>query len=183
MFIYLEDDFVTDCDLFIACIILQKQIEYINGNKNNIIVPSIKMKLIRDGDQSGWYTAILASDLSIFEHLSTGTLSGEQLTSLAVSTEPESNSTAKAKNESSARVTSMVEPMTRQTSNKSAKADETPSGTKSSVHNPCVLCWNEEKRLACIPCGHLVVCVSCGQTIRTCPTCRKEIEAFVRVYM
>jgi len=51
--IYLEDDFVSDCDLFVACVILQKQIDYINGNKDNIIIPSIKMKLIREGGQSG----------------------------------------------------------------------------------------------------------------------------------
>ncbi|CAF4769857.1 unnamed protein product, partial [Rotaria sp. Silwood2] len=42
-----ENDFATDCDLFIACIILQKQIDHINGREENIIVPSIKMKMIR----------------------------------------------------------------------------------------------------------------------------------------
>ncbi|CAF2838345.1 unnamed protein product [Rotaria sp. Silwood2] len=34
-----ENDFATDCDLFIACIILQKQIDHINGREENIIVP------------------------------------------------------------------------------------------------------------------------------------------------
>ncbi|CAF3962783.1 unnamed protein product [Adineta steineri] len=47
-----HDDFVTDCDLHTACVILQKQIQYINGDKNNIIVPSIKMKSIRNNEQS-----------------------------------------------------------------------------------------------------------------------------------
>ena len=49
--------------------------------------------------------------------------------------------------------------------------------------NPCVLCLTEEKRLACIPCGHLATCVPCGHSLRSCPICRKEIEAFVRIYI
>ena len=39
----LEDDFITDSDLRIACTILQKQIEYIDGKKENIIIPSVVM--------------------------------------------------------------------------------------------------------------------------------------------
>ncbi|CAF4703830.1 unnamed protein product, partial [Rotaria sp. Silwood2] len=46
-----QNDFATDCDLFIACIILQKQIDHINGRQENIIVPSIKMKIIRETEQ------------------------------------------------------------------------------------------------------------------------------------
>jgi hypothetical protein len=53
----------------------------------------------------------------------------------------------------------------------------------SSPTNPCVLCLTEEKRLACIPCGHLATCVPCGHSLRLCPICRREIEAFVRVYV
>ncbi len=49
--------------------------------------------------------------------------------------------------------------------------------------NPCVLCLTEEKRLACIPCGHLATCVPCGHSLRSCPICRREIEAFVRIYV
>lgn len=55
-------------------------------------------------------------------------------------------------------------------------ANATPS-------NPCVLCLTEEKRLACIPCGHLATCVPCGHSLRSCPMCRREIEAFVRIYI
>lgn len=49
--------------------------------------------------------------------------------------------------------------------------------------NPCVLCLTEEKRLACIPCGHLATCVPCGHSLRSCPICRREIEAFVRIFI
>jgi hypothetical protein len=47
-FSFIEDDFVSDCDLLIACTILQKQIEHIDGKKENIIIPSVQMKKARE---------------------------------------------------------------------------------------------------------------------------------------
>jgi hypothetical protein len=59
-----------------------------------------------------------------------------------------------------------------------------PTSTKtSSASNPCVICYQDEKRLACIPCGHFTTCVPCSHSLRTCPICRREIEAFVRIYI
>ncbi len=52
-----------------------------------------------------------------------------------------------------------------------------------SSSNLCVLCLEEEKRLACIPCGHLATCVPCGHSLRSCPICRMGIDAFVRIYL
>jgi len=49
----LDEDFVNDCDLFIACIILQKQIEHVDGKKENITVPSVAMARIRERGPSG----------------------------------------------------------------------------------------------------------------------------------
>ena len=34
----LDDDFIDDCDLLVVAIILQKQIECIDGKKENIII-------------------------------------------------------------------------------------------------------------------------------------------------
>jgi hypothetical protein len=48
MVLFLEHDFVCESDLFIACLILQKQIENIAGMKENIVIPRIKMKQIRE---------------------------------------------------------------------------------------------------------------------------------------
>ncbi len=45
---FTEDDFASECDLYMACLILQKQIEHINGRKEKIVIPSIKMKQIRE---------------------------------------------------------------------------------------------------------------------------------------
>jgi hypothetical protein len=53
----------------------------------------------------------------------------------------------------------------------------------SSSSNLCVLCFQDEKRLACIPCGHLATCVPCGHSLRSCPICRTAIDAFVRIYL
>ncbi|CAF1218955.1 unnamed protein product [Rotaria sordida] len=47
-----HEDFVSDCDLFMACTILQKQIEHIDGKKENIIVPSMAMAKIRERNQA-----------------------------------------------------------------------------------------------------------------------------------
>lgn len=66
--------------------------------------------------------------------------------------------------------------------NKSMPSDHNQT-SDSSASNPCVLCLTEEKRLACIPCGHLATCVPCGHSLRSCPICRREIEAFVRIYV
>lgn len=46
--IYLVDDFVSDCDLRMACTILQRQITVIDGKKENIIVPHVRMRKIRE---------------------------------------------------------------------------------------------------------------------------------------
>ncbi len=76
-----------------------------------------------------------------------------------------------------------AEPMMVETTTEQVKTEETIADTKITVNNPCVFCWKEEKRLACIPCGHLVACVNCSQTLRTCPVCRRGIEAYVRIYL
>lgn len=39
-----------------SCNLIQKQIDHINGQKENIIVPSVAMKAIRDQERGGIYT-------------------------------------------------------------------------------------------------------------------------------
>lgn len=76
------------------------------------------------------------------------------------------------------------EPVKMEVATEQVKKDEEikPESTIT-VNNPCVICEKEEKRLACIPCGHLVSCSNCSQTLRTCPVCRRSIEAFVRIFI
>ena len=63
------------------------------------------------------------------------------------------------------------------TTNTEKKSDD------SSPANPCALCLSEEKCLAFIPCGHLASCVPCGHSLKSCPICRSEIKASVRIYL
>ncbi|CAF1058263.1 unnamed protein product, partial [Rotaria sordida] len=56
-----QDDFETDSDLLIACIILQKQIDCINGKKENIIVPSVRMQQISEQEQAETRTRLSSS--------------------------------------------------------------------------------------------------------------------------
>jgi hypothetical protein len=49
----LDDDFVSDSDLLVACMILQKQIEHIDGKAENIIIPSVAMNKIREKEKAG----------------------------------------------------------------------------------------------------------------------------------
>ncbi|CAF4609549.1 unnamed protein product, partial [Rotaria sp. Silwood2] len=145
-----KDDFCTDADLLIACTILQKQIDHIQGNKENIIIPSIQMSLIHERKQSG------LSSLSTHSNNNNVGLSQNQLV-------PE---------------TSQIELTTTTTNKENSAVSETSSTKISSIVNPCIICHQDEKQLACIPCGHLTTCVSCSRTLRTCPTCRRQIEAF-----
>ncbi|CAF4424576.1 unnamed protein product [Rotaria sp. Silwood2] len=98
-----NDDFKSDIDLSMACSILQKQIEIIQGSSDNIIIPSKYQQL----DNS---SQLLKQSL------------GE-----------------------------------------------------------CFICLNEEKQLACMPCGHLCACVPCGYALRSCPICRQKIQSFIRI--
>jgi hypothetical protein len=77
--------------------------------------------------------------------------------------------------------TNIIEDL-RKAESASSKASVQKSSDDTSPANPCVLCLTEEKRLACIPCGHLAACVPCAHSLRSCPICRREIEAFVRIY-
>ncbi|CAF1358156.1 unnamed protein product [Rotaria sordida] len=148
-----QNDFATDCDLLIACIILQKQINHINGRQENIIVPNIKMKMIRETKQ--------------FSSSSSTPTSNESLSS--------NSSNAYNIIESKSTIAMIDNQLKTET-----KASST---TDLASSNLCILCLTEDKCLACIPCGLLATCVPCGRSLRTCPICRRDIEAFVRIYI
>jgi len=54
-----------------------------------------------------------------------------------------------------------------------------------SEENPCVVC-RENKRQICLPCGHLILCFGCHNTIRSanslCPMCSVKFKEGIRVY-
>jgi hypothetical protein len=158
----LGEDFVSDSDLLMACTVLQKQIQHIDGKKENIIVPSVAMKQIREREQ--------AASLS---------------TNSSNSNDVEMSTSLSESNSDSASSASTEQMQDKRRDNKLEKGNV--SGQKeaknSSPTNPCVLCLEEEKQLACIPCGHLATCVPCGHSLRSCPLCRRSIDAFMRIYL
>ncbi|CAF3404171.1 unnamed protein product [Rotaria sp. Silwood1] len=171
-------DFVSECDLYIACLILQKQIEHIDGKKENIVIPSIKMKQIREQnarmqEQTTLTTSNAAQSLSNPTDVEMTTSSQSLTNELACQsfTDSISNST-----------TSSYEHDTERSSQTATEINQNRS-INAAICNLSVFCLMEEKRLACIPCGHMATCVACGHSLRSCPICRREIEAFVRIYI
>ncbi|CAF0942686.1 unnamed protein product [Rotaria sordida] len=173
-----HDDFVSDCDLYAACLILQKQIEHIDGKKENIIIPSIKMKQIREQNETRMREPISTiPDVTQFVQNHTDvnvTISSQSLTNESTFSQSSINSTSKSTNSSIER-----EP---QTNKQITTMNNRSQSTNSEPSNLCVLCLTEEKQLACIPCGHMATCVACGHSLRLCPICRREIDAFIRIY-
>ncbi|CAF2810837.1 unnamed protein product [Rotaria sp. Silwood2] len=166
-----EDDFIDDCDLHVACIILQKQIERIDGKKENIIVPSVAMNKIREAEQAAIHAREQAASSSTLRNNTADT-------DVEMST---SSETIRSKvNVSESTVTDSQVKNPKLSAVDPASQNQTDDSLSS---NRCVLCLTEEKRLACIPCGHLTTCVPCGHSLRLCPICRREIEAFVRIFI
>ncbi|CAF3389411.1 unnamed protein product [Rotaria sp. Silwood1] len=157
-----RDDFVSDTDVYVACLILRKQIDYIGGKKENIIIPSIKMKQIREQSEVKANKSIPNVTHTV-QSIADNDTDVEMTTSSQSSNKPKSNDDEWK-----------MEKIT---------IDDRSQSTNSTLSNPCALCLTEEKQLACIPCGHMVTCVACGHSLRLCPICRREINAFARIYI
>ncbi|CAM4742785.1 unnamed protein product, partial [Rotaria magnacalcarata] len=132
-----HDDFESECDLYMACLILQKQIEYIDGKKENIVIPSIKMKQIREEIEVhiGEQTAPVSNpaETTVTEM----TTSSESSTNESVSSESSAESISK----SAASSTQIETKTTEQTNIIEDRNQSIPS-------NPCLICLTEEKQLA-----------------------------------
>jgi len=158
----LDEDFLSDSDLLMACTILQKQIEHINGKKENIIVPSVAMKRIRESEQAGNLSAQSSNN------------NDNEMKTISSESNPD---TATSKSSEVMKQNQVDEKLRRR------DGSSGPEENSSSLENLCVLCLEDEKRLACIPCGHLATCVPCGHSLRSCPICRRGIDAFVRIFL
>ncbi|CAF2402134.1 unnamed protein product [Rotaria sp. Silwood2] len=163
-------DFVYEYDLYIACVILQKQIEHIDGKKENIVIPSLKMKQVRE-----------QNDICMHEKTSTISNVAQSVSNLADVEMTESFQSLR--NESTSSQSSIVSTSKPTITGNECETETTKQRIDAAPSNPCVLCLEEEKRIACMPCGHLATCVACGHSLRSCPICRQEIQAFVRIYI
>ena len=49
----------------------------------------------------------------------------------------------------------------------------------------CIICMDDERQYACIPCGHLVVCEQCKHKLdinKICPICASSYSAIIKIY-
>lgn len=62
-----------------------------------------------------------------------------------------------------------------------------PQDQQSSYHNSligiCKICYTNSIELVFLPCGHSVSCLSCAQSLYTCPYCRETITTRIRQYL
>jgi hypothetical protein len=72
------------------------------------------------------------------------------------------------------------------TENVSRPAEERRTRAESNLADAateCVICMVRKRDALLRPCGHLVLCALCANTITTCPMCRAPIDSRVRVFM
>ncbi|XP_076255378.1 baculoviral IAP repeat-containing protein 7-B-like isoform X1 [Rhynchophorus ferrugineus] len=63
-------------------------------------------------------------------------------------------------------------------------SQECPSPTPpSDSKSLCKICYKNEVGIIFLPCGHVVACVDCATALRSCPICRKPLEATVRAFL
>jgi hypothetical protein len=173
-----------------ACTILQRQIERIDGKKENITVPSVAMKRVREKEQAGNSSRSRTNaDIHVNDFLEAqareqvGSGSSSINSSDSNDVEMTASSTGSDTTEADTRASTATTEEIKGVESSATKNAVGSQVASSSPTNPCVLCLEEEKRLACIPCGHLATCVPCGHSLRSCPICRREIDAFVRIYI
>ena len=65
---------------------------------------------------------------------------------------------------------------------------ESESADATSDQTPCVICQDQAKTHAFVPCGHRCVCEACGKrlmalrTRRVCPICRQPATSSMRIW-
>ncbi|CAF4453962.1 unnamed protein product, partial [Rotaria magnacalcarata] len=164
------EDFADDCDLMIACTILQKQIKYIDGRKENIIIPNLAMNKIHERQQTeNFFYEQDNSEKVLIKSLNNADVEMSTLSKSAVCDTAEKKPLIN------------INKKVHGTLNGADGCTQQMEKDSAPVY-PCNLCLTEEKCLSCIPCGHVATCVPCGHSLRSCPICRSEIKAFVRVY-
>ncbi|CAF1971298.1 unnamed protein product [Rotaria magnacalcarata] len=163
-----RDDFETECDLYIACLVLQKQREHIGGKKENIVIPNVKMKQIRE------------QRARIREQTFTVSKSSQLLGNSANVTcrsplQSRTNQYVRSQVPTSNSIANICIP-------KRKRSDETDRH-KSAPSNPCILCLLQEKTITFIPCGRVGTCVPCSHCLRLCPICQRKIESIAQIHI
>lgn len=56
-------------------------------------------------------------------------------------------------------------------------------------NHPCIVCFDNEKKVALLKCGHVPMCIACtnkakeGNSVHRCPICRQIVEDYLIIYL
>ena len=65
---------------------------------------------------------------------------------------------------------------------KRAKKDDSDDDAPGPTSKACCVCLDRAPSCAFVPCGHMVSCCDCAESLRDCPICRSEIAFYMKVY-
>lgn len=55
------------------------------------------------------------------------------------------------------------------------------SVTSQKAKRDCIVCQDNERIAALVPCGHNLFCVGCARAQQKCPICHQHVETFIRI--
>jgi len=57
--------------------------------------------------------------------------------------------------------------------------------SKNQENRSCLVCWEKERAMACVPCGHVIYCGPCSSAMVgvACALCRKNVTQLIKIYM
>ncbi|CAF4438976.1 unnamed protein product [Rotaria socialis] len=155
-----HNDFKSYGHAYMACLILQIQINLIKRSKESITVPTIKVRQDGQREEAG--------------HVATSSASIDPLMTSGVET---NTSSQVFKNDSNRKRGLEVD-------SEETKEDDTNGDVAvlqptersiSTKNNPCVLCLNEKKSLACIGNGYSAACNLCALLLELSPKCERQL--------
>ena len=47
----------------------------------------------------------------------------------------------------------------------------------------CCICLYRTKEYACVPCGHMCICITCKERVQSCPICRSSVQKIVKIFL
>ncbi len=100
--------------------------------------------------------------------------SSQSLTNESTSSQSSIDLTSKSTTDNQVKV-EIIKPIT-------STSNDHDQSTGIVTSKPCVLCLKKERKLACIPCGHLATCIECGQPLQFCPICGLLVEKTLIIY-
>ncbi len=63
-----------------------------------------------------------------------------------------------------------------------SQSDRLEQDEGATATNFCIICAQNSRAVAFVPCAHYVTCLTCGHGTTKCPVCQSQIMACVRIY-